>query len=288
MPRANWDFIGNLLTCIPPKGEQQRISSFLNQETEKLDALIEKKRRLIELLREKRIALISHAVTRGLDPKIRLKDSGGEWLGKIPNHWNTRRFKLLLRWPLQYGANESAEFEDQSCPRYIRITDIDDEGNLRPETFKSLPEDVAKPYILKDGDLLFARSGATVGKTFLYRNDWGRSAFAGYLIRARLDRRLALPSFYSYYTQSSHYWDWLQAIFIQATIQNVSAEKYGNLMVTLPPIDEQKQIVNFLNMGTKKLDRLSKSVEDAIVKLQEYRAALITAVVTGKIDVRNG
>src|SRR5258706_15719366 len=87
------------------------------------------------------------------------KDSGVEWLGEIPAHWEVKRLKFVALEPLKYGANEPAELDDISLPRYIRITDIDEEGSLRSDTFRSLPEEVAKPYLLKSGDLLFARSG---------------------------------------------------------------------------------------------------------------------------------
>jgi len=123
------------------------------------------------------------------------KDSGIEWLGKIPVHWEAKRFKFLVSEPLQYGANEAAELTDPDLPRYIRITDVKDDGALRDETFRSLPEDTAKEYLLKDGDILLARSGATVGKTFIYKASWGRAAYAGYLIRDEYPMRQIVDLF---------------------------------------------------------------------------------------------
>ena len=101
------------------------------------------------------------------------KDSGVPWLGEVPEGWEVKRLRHLLSESLKYGANESTELEDPDLPRYVRITDIDNNGNLRDETFRSLPEAIAAPYLLRDGDILFARSGATFGKTFLYRESWG-------------------------------------------------------------------------------------------------------------------
>ena len=115
------------------------------------------------------------------------KDSGVAWLGEIPQHWEVKRLKFLLSEPLKYGANEAAELTDTDLPRYIRITDVNEDGSLRDDTFRSLPNDIAEPYLLNEGDILLARSGATVGKTFIYRNFWGMAAYAGYLIRARID-----------------------------------------------------------------------------------------------------
>jgi len=286
MPRANWDFIGNMATLVPPAEEQQAISAFLDRETSRIDELIAKKQRQIEILQEKRSALISHVVTKGLDPDVKMKDSGIEWLGEIPEHWGAIRFKFLLDEPLQYGANESAEYDETAWPRYVRITDINENGNLREETFKSLPEDIAQPYLLRDGDLLLARSGATVGKTFLYLKSWGRAAYAGYLIRARLEHKCMLPTFCSYFCRSNNYWDWLKSSFIQATIQNVSAERYANMVVPRPPIDEQQAIMAFLDRETSHIDELTEKVKKSIDLLREYRTALISAAVTGKINVR--
>lgn len=286
MPRANWDFIGNLPALIPPPDEQRAIAAFLDRETARIDALIEKKRRQIELLQEKRSALISHAVTKGLNPNAPMKDSGIEWLGQIPEHWEAKRLRFLVSEPLKYGANESAELDDLDLPRYIRITDVDENGRLRDETFKSLPEDVARPYLLKEGDLLLARSGATVGKSFYYEPSWGRAAYAGYLIRARFNPAGMMPRFVHYFTNSEQYWQWLASSFIQATIQNVSAEKYANLVVPVPPVGEQAEIVAHLDELRRRLDELIGKVLGSATQLMDYRTALISAAVTGKIDVR--
>lgn len=208
------------------------------------------------------------------------RDSGVEWLGEIPKHWRPLRLKIALSAPLQYGANETAELDDPLLPRYIRITDVSDTGTLREETFKSLPEEVAKPYLLEDGDLLFARSGATVGKTILFRAEWGRAAYAGYLIRARLNRQRIIPEFLAYFCQSRNYWEWLSSSFIQATIQNVSAERYAGLPIAVPPVDEQRCIAAFLDQQTKRIDGLIAKKERQIELLQEKRATLVTHAVT--------
>lgn len=215
-----------------------------------------------------------------------MKESGVEWLGEIPAHWQAKKLKFIISEPLQYGANEPAGFDDASLPRYIRITDINEDGSLREETFRSLPEHIAEPYLLKQGDLLFARSGATVGKTFLYRKSWGRAAYAGYLIRARIRPTQAVPGFLFYFAHSNSYWDWLSSRVIQATIQNVSAEKYATLKIGLPPVNEQRVIVATLDERTKEIDSLIAKAQQGIAKLREYRVAIISAAVIGKIDVR--
>lgn len=274
------------LFATPPVQEQRPIAAFLDRETGRIDALVAKKERLVELLREKRTALITRAVTRGLDPNAPMKDSGVEWLGEIPRHWEVRRLKHVLGAPLKYGANEAAELDDPDLPRYVRITDIDEADGLRPEAFKSLPAGVAEEYLLREGDLLFARSGATAGKTFLYRQGWGTCAYAGYLIRARLDGKKVLAKFVRYFTASEGYWQWLASVYIQSTIQNVSADRYANLRLTSPSLPEQRAIAAFLDRETARIDALTARVREAIALLKEYRTALISAAVTGKIDVR--
>ncbi|MBF0633753.1 MAG: restriction endonuclease subunit S, partial [Nitrospinae bacterium] len=266
----------NAIFLVPPLVEQHAIAAFLDRETARIDGLIEKKERQIELLREKRTALISHAVTKGLNPSAKMKPSGVEWLGEIPEHWETKRLKFLLVEPLKYGANEVAELDDPDLPRYVRITDVNEEGLLREDTLKSLQEDVARPYLLKEGDLLFARSGATVGKTFLYRESWGRAAYAGYLIRARFSPKQMFAQFAAYFARSSVYWNWLNNSFIQATIQNVSADKYANLMIGVPPLVEQRTIAAFLDRETARIDGLIEKVRESIEKLKEYRSAIIS------------
>jgi len=213
------------------------------------------------------------------------KPCGVEWLGEIPEHWDVKRLKYIVSEPLQYGANEAAELDDQSLPRYIRITDIDESGRLRDDTFKSLPEDIAQPYLLKHGDLLLARSGATVGKSFYYDPSWGKAAYAGYLIRARFNPSSVNTRFIHYYTNSHTYWEWLNSTLIQATIQNVSAEKYANFFIGMPNSQDQAIIVQFLDRETGRIDGLIERKRRQIELLKEKRAALISACVTGKLEV---
>lgn len=285
-PAINASELVSLEIPLPPLPEQHAIAAFLDRETARLDALVAKKQRFIELLEEKRQALISHAVTKGLDPDVETKDSGAEWIGKVPAGWEVIRLKNTICSPLQYGASESGEIYDPELPRYVRITDISEEGTLKEDTKKSIPIDIAGPYLLSYGDILFARSGATVGKTFLYLDSWGLAAYAGYLIRARVNQTILDPRYIGYFCRSSHYWDWISSAFIQATIQNISADKYANLMIPLPPIAEQRFIINYLNCETDKVKGLIRTIHDQVGKLREYRTALISAAVTGKIDVR--
>lgn len=212
------------------------------------------------------------------------RDSGVEWLGEVPPTWTARRLKHNLISPMQYGANESALDEDKNAPRFIRITDIDQKGNLRDDTYKSLPKHIAKPYLLEDGDVLLARTGATVGKSFIYRKEMGECCFAGYLIKASVDTSKILPDIFNYYTQTKYYKNWIDSIQVQATLQNVSAEKYNEFYCVFPSIQEQQKIASFLDHETAKIDTLIEKQEKLIALLEEKRQAVISHAVTKGLD----
>lgn len=211
---------------------------------------------------------------------VNLKDSGTEWIGKIPINWSCKKLKYILLTPLSYGANEPGEEYNEQYPRYIRITDIDENNKLKEEGKLSLPPIIAKPYILQDNDILFARSGASVGKTFLYRTIYGEAAFAGYLIKAQIDTSIALPKYIYYSTLSTGYENWKNSMFTQATIQNIGADKYAIYEIPMPPINEQFGIVRFLDEKCVEIDALSEDIQAEIVALEEYRCSIITEKVT--------
>lgn len=211
--------------------------------------------------------------------EIEYKETGLEWCPQIPKHWELKRLKYLLSARLEYGANESAEQDNRNEPRYLRITDFDDNGKLRSNTFKSLPYEVAKPFLLKEGDILFARSGATVGKTFIFSNYDGEACFAGYLIRARHNEKI-IPQYLYLYTKSGAYNSWKNSVFIQATIQNIGAEKYSQLEVPLPPLPEQQKIADYLDQKTTLIDSIIAKKEKQIELYKEERTAIINHAVT--------
>lgn len=285
------DFVGlttlrNLIILKLPLKEQTAIAHYLDTKLGEIDTLIDKQQTLLEKLAEQRTAVITHAVTKGLNPSAPMKNSGVEWLGDVPAHWDIKRLKFMLSEKLKYGANESAESDDPEQPRYIRITDIDEQGNLKDDTFKSLEFEKAKDYLLNVNDILLARSGATVGKSYLYKENLKNFAcYAGYLIRARLEQKKFNANFVNYYFQSTSYWDWIKSVNIQATIQNVSAEKYNDFVLSIPDLQEQNSITDYLDQETAKIDRLCDTVNQTIGRLKEYRTALITQAVTGKIKV---
>lgn len=279
------DFLATPL-LVPPEKEQAAIAKCLDKKSMQIDALIANVQEQIEKLKAYKQSLITEVVTKGLDPNVPMKDSGVEWIGEIANTRSVYRLKYLLSTPLQYGANESGGKYKNDSVRYIRITDICADGSLKnDENNQYLSEKVASDYVLNDGDVLLARSGGTVGKSFLYHAEYGASAFAGYLIKADCNRDKLLPEFLVYYTQSSLYDIWKNMIFVQATIQNIGANKYSNLEIPIPPVDEQRTLVKELKVRCSKIDSLIHIKQQKIEKLEQYKRSLIYEYVTGKKEV---
>ncbi|PES40837.1 hypothetical protein CN497_08980 [Priestia megaterium] len=189
------------------------------------------------------------------------------------------KWKYLAKEAMMYGANEPAELDDPNLPRYIRITDLDKDGTLKKDTFKSLEWEKARPYLLQTGDILLARSGATVGKAYIHEEDLV-ACFAGYLIKFKVDINKVLPKFVYYYTQTKEYTDWISENTIQATIQNVSAEKYANLEMPLPSLPIQQLIISFLNRKVKHINGIVEQKEKLILLLEEKRQSILTEGVT--------
>lgn len=250
---------------LPPLDEQFRIADFLDAETSRLDDLARTQVLLIESLKERERVAIELTLSSASSSTVRLK--------------------YLLTAPMSYGANESTEHNRRDWPRYIRTTDIANDGTLRDETFASLEPGIARNYMLSDGDLLFVRSGATVGKSFVYGSQHGPAAHAGYLIRARVNSNLVLPHLIWYFCQTSTYWQQISEGAIQATIQNVNAEKYANLLVPFVDLDRQNSTLATLNSRVAKSRVLQHRAAQLLDLLAERRQALITAAVTGQFDV---
>lgn len=276
--------INNFPVPIPPVEEQKAIVEYLDKKCGSIDAVIATQERRIALLSELKQSIITEAVTRGINPGAPLKDSGIEWIGKIPQHWEICRLKFCIKEPLMYGANEAPDNIDDLHPRYIRITDIDDDGQLKPNTFCTLNPQIAAAYLIEYGDILFARSGATVGKTYIHLSN-EPACFAGYLIKAKANRKIALPQFLYYFSKSYSFSNWKDGINVQATIQNIGADKYANLPIPLPSVMEQTDIVQRIEAKIQPIDAAISKAKREIELLREFKQSVITEAVTGKIKV---
>lgn len=198
--------------------------------------------------------------------------------------WKETRLKNLLAIPLSYGLNVSSDEDKEDWPRYIRITDFDDYNKLDSNTFKSLPLHIAEPALLEDGDLLFARSGATVGKTFLYTQLPNGACYAGYLIRARFNKKSVLPKFVSYFTKGEEYNQWKNKYCIQTTIENISADKYNQLPLCIPSLQVQQRIVEYLDAKTTEIDKKIELLGKKRDTYKRLKIATINHAVTRGLD----
>jgi len=241
--------------CLPPLPEQRAIAAFLDRETARIDAMIGHKQRLIALLEEKRQAVISHAVTKGLDPNIETRSSGVEWVEKVPQPWTTCALKYTWR-QCDYGLSDSLGGVGE-----IRVLTM---GNVR-DGLVEIPQhgawnDVPDEMLVVDGDLLYNRTNSQihVGKVGLFRELPGvRVSFASYLVRLRFNAR-ADAKYMSYFLNSGGFLKTAQSIAFPSINQsNLNPTRYGALKVTLPPIEEQRRIVLFLENELNQLSELA-------------------------------
>lgn len=279
----NRNYIHDLLSGFPPPDEQETIARFLDHKTKQIDDLIAKKETLIKKLDEKRTALISHAVTKGLDPNVPMKDSGIKWLDKIPKDWESVRIKFIS--DIKYGLGEPPEKMDDGLP-IIRATDIY-RGIIDGSKVQRVnPDKVpwSRNPELKADDILVVRSGAYTGDSAIVPDEWA-GAIAGY------DMVLTPTKAYSKYIAlnllSKHILE--GQIYLaksRAAQPHLNAEELGNTIIGLPPFEEQKLISQYLVQKTAEINQQKAKIQEAIALLKEYRTALITNAVTGKIDVR--
>ncbi|PIT38975.1 hypothetical protein BHC43_04195 [Snodgrassella alvi] len=270
---------------LPSLGEQKKICAFLSHETAKIDNLIEKQQQLIELLKEKRQAVISHAVTKGLNPDVPMKDSGVDWLGEVPEHWIPARLKYHTR-QIVDGAHFTPTYTEKGIP-FLRVTDIQDKY-IDFDNIKFIPEHEHKELIKRcrpeNGDLLLSKNG-TIGVPKLVDWDWEFSIFVS-LCLIKFKGTLT-PEYSEFYFKSHEIKEQVFGLIKQSTVINLHLDKIQNFWFCIPPLEEQYKIVNYLNEKIDTLECLIESAELTIRLAQERRTALISAAVTGKIDVRD-
>ncbi|MBQ4876631.1 restriction endonuclease subunit S [Pseudoalteromonas luteoviolacea] len=277
--------IDQLIVTFPPFNEQEQIANFLDHETAKIDILIEKQQQLIKLLKEKRQAVISHAVTKGLNLEALMKDSGVEWLGEVPEHWDTSKLKYLTT-QIVDGAHFTPTYVDDGIP-FLRVTDIH-KKEIDLNNIKFIPKTEHEELIKRckpiRGDLLLSKNG-TIGVPKVVDWDWDFSIFVS-LCLIKFNKKIDVN--YAYYFFKTH--EIQEQIFgqiKQSTVINLHLDKIAKFVFTVPPINEQKDIVEYLDEIIGKYDLQVIKAEEMNDLLRERRTALISAAVTGKIDVRN-
>ena len=283
MQHLTWNAFGNFPVLLPPMPEQKAIAHYLDKETAKIDQLIEAKKRLLELLDEKRRALITHAVTRGLNPDVPMRDSGVEWIGEIPKHWEILPLRRILK-KMDYGISESVGSEGNIA--VLRMGDID-EGEIFYDNV-GFVDDVDHDLILTANDLLFNRTNSLdkIGKVAIFRNNYSFPvSFASYLVRMRCNDSV-IPEYLNYLLNSLPVLTWAKSNALPAIGQvNLNPNRYSYVNIPIPPIEEQLNIKTYINAKIKQIKKLCSSSEETIKLLQVRRTSLITAAVTGQLKI---
>lgn len=289
------------ITCLkipfPTYAEQVAIANFLDHETAKIDTLIEKQQQLIQLLKEKRQAVISHAVTKGLNPNAPMKDSGVEWLGEVPHDWNISKFGFVKTVLTDYTANGSFAdlkknvnyLDEPSYARLVRLTDL--RMNLENDNGVWIDEK-AYSYLSKSalfgGEFLLANVGAYAGLFYQMPTGKGNASLAPNMFMAKFDEKKVNRRFIAYVGQSDPINKQLSLNATASSAQpKLNKDNFKSVIFTFPIIEHQISIANYLDHETAKIDTLIEKADQGIKLIQERRTALISAAVTGKIDVRH-
>ncbi len=274
--------------AFPNLQEQIVISEFLKHETRKIDELIQEQQQLIELLNEKRQSVISNAVCRGLDLEVQMKHSGVEWLGLVPEHWDVKALKHIVSIPITDGPHETPEFIDEGVP-FVSAEAVSsgvvDFSKIRGFISRESHEKYSLKYFPKRGDIFMVKSGATTGVCAIVETDdefniWSPLA----VVRCMDDIE---PNFVLNYMRSLNFQEAIALNWNFGTQQNIGMGVIEKLMIPVPPHREQIQISKRLSEFLKESNDLISEASNGITLLKERRSALITAAVTGQIDVRN-
>ena len=275
-----WNESRSVYLALPLKADQQKIVSFLDTESTRIDNLINKQEKLIELLEEQRKSIISHAVTKGLDPNAPMKDSGVEWLGDVPEHWEVKKIKRIS--PVNRGAsprpiNDLKYFDDNGEYAWVRISDVTRSNGFLFETEQRLSSLGASFSVKLEPESLFLSIAATVGKPCITKI------------------KTCIHDGFVYFPKLNKHRDLLFNIFESklcfvglgklGTQLNLNSETVEDIYVAIPPESEEKAILGYIQTETTRIDNLISKQKSLIEKLKEYRASIISHAVTGKIDV---
>ena len=290
MPRVSSDFIRCLHFYLPPFVEQQAIAAYLDKRCSEIDKAIATQQKRIALLQELKQSIITHAVTRGIHPDVPLKESGVEWIGKVPKHWEVRRMKFLTR---EYKAGPfgsaliTSKLSDNGS---VLVYTPEHSANQSTQLVNNLylPETRVKEmsqFFVKVNDVIFSIVG-TLGRAMLITEDMPKGIINQRLAKFSVNEKDILIEYLLWlFAHSIFYEHYMQLYQRGSVIVNLTKEIIGNMPVPLPPINEQYQIVAYLKECTIKLDTYIAHAEQRIALLQELKQSIITEAITGKIKV---
>ena len=279
-----YDDYKEAVVFIPPISEQKTIANFLDQKTAVIDGLIADKEKLIELLQEKRQAIITEAVTKGLNPNVRMKDSGIEWIGEIPEHWILSKIKyvsLINNKTLSESTDDDYEIDYIDISSVTSIGEID---GIQRLNFKDAPSRARR--ILSKGDTIVSTVRTYLKAiAFIENVQSNLICSTGFAVLTPLSK--VVPKYLFYLMRSEKYVNEIVRRSVGVSYPAINASDIGALECAIPNKDEQKYIVEYLDNCTTQIDQLVNDIQTQIQKLKEYRQSLISEAVTGKIDVRD-
>ncbi len=286
--------VNNVLVPNPDSEEQENIATYLDRKTEQIDDLIAKKEPMIELLKEERTAIINQAVTKGLDLHVEMKDTGIEWLGKIPKHWQIRKLKYVLisnKGSLKTGPFGSqlkqSDMQGSDVKIYNQRSVIDNDFDSNDLYISNDKFDELREFEIFPDDILLTTRG-TIGRCAIFPKNKDRGVLHPCLIRIQLNQNIILNRFTQYFIQDAQsFYESVKYISDATTINVIYGEKLRDVIFVIPDRSEQYRIVDFLDDKTAQISARVMKEQKVIDLLKEYRTALISEVVTGKIDVRS-
>jgi type I restriction enzyme S subunit len=286
MPKLNKEDVKSIDFIFPPSQEEQHaIVRFLDYKTGQIDSFIANRQKQIELLKEQKAGIINKAVTKGINPNVKMKDSGIEWIGYVPEHWDFKSLRRITKEHRQ-GYYIDAPYITEGV-KLVRITDLHSDGSIdySEMPFVKISKEHEKLYSIEDGDFLFPRTG-TIGSLGFVSNP-ERAVFASYLIRFRFKSNKILNDYLYYYFMSDAFLDGVFSDLHGGVVQNIHAENIKNQFIAHPKdLAEQESIIMYIKSETSTIDTLISKYQKQINLMHEYRTSLISQAVTGKIDVR--
>ena len=292
----NWEILKVIKVAVPPKPEQLQILNFLDRETSKIDELINEQTRLIELLKEKRQAVISHAVTKGFNPDAPMKDSGVEWLGEVPEGWKLSKIKFIKASEPNafvdgpFGSNLKSEHFTDHGDVYVIESNFATQGELDLSALKTISANhfaTINRSEARCGDIIIAKIGAQFGKSSILPQIDKPAVISGNTLKLTVNNLDCVTKFAHWFLVAIKQAGALDLIVNGSAQPALSLGEMNNLPFLIPPLIEQVAIVHFLEKILSSIDSLISEAENAVLLLHERRSALISAAVTGKIDIRS-
>ncbi len=287
--RMYTDDFGQVLSLIPPRQEQDIIVSYLDERIAKIDAAIAQQQKMIDLLNERKQIIINRAVTKGLNPNAKMKDSGVEWIGEVPEHWEVRKTLFCLSMPITDGPHETPRFYEEGIP-FVSAEAVScgngkiDFDHIRGFISKEFYDECCKKYIPKIHDIYMIKSGATTGKVAIVDTNRVFTIWSPLAV-FRCNDEVVFYEYMFYLLQSNPYQFQVQLGWSYGTQQNIGMRTLEKLKVPVPPLSEQKSIACYIKDKCKPIDESIDVANKQISLLQERKQIIINEVVTGKVKI---